>query len=46
MKTVAHDCFERGEDFITCTMAGVEQCFGILGQAMLRQERWILSAII
>ena len=24
MKLIAHDCFERGEDFITRTMAGEE----------------------
>ena len=31
MKLIAHDYFERGEDLIASTMAGVEQCFGIFG---------------
>ena len=39
MKLIAHDYFERGEDLITSTMAGVEQCFGIFGFQPLSQNR-------
>ena len=29
MNVISHECFESSKDFITSTMAGVEQCFGI-----------------
>ena len=29
MKLIAHDCFERGEDFVSRTMTGVELRLGI-----------------
>ena len=29
MKLIAHDCFERGEDLITSTMAGEEDGVGM-----------------
>ena len=39
MKIIAHDCFERGEDFITRTMAGEELSIGIFGFQPLSQSR-------
>ena len=46
MKTVAHDRFERSEDFITCTMAGVELSFGIFGFQPLSQGCEFLFALV
>ena len=43
MKLIAHDCFERGEDFVIRTMTGVELR---MGQAMLRLKLVVASAII
>ena len=47
MKLIAHDCFERGEDFITRTMTGEELGIGIgFHQSLCNFSEFLLTLMV